>query len=325
MGSLDYNSTTVVSHFREVVFGGWDTGAMHGFIVVRNNLTGKQWVSQGGPSYDVPCAYCLLPLPSDQSWTEPYTSSNTGYSQFYVSVSSFTTDLSSDAIVGQLSQFSNEFNSEELPYLYPTPNSNFYAGEAWQNLTGCSGIAIKRERTRMAGATMKRDENKSSNRRRNVRSLLFSLVGIAALALVIVLVQQGLARTGAHFFPPPMADGIKCDNWRNCSQANAAFTEVLRRRFPLGTPENVLRSTLLAQGFRTLPVSITACLPRGQEAPIGKLVIECPAWDFNWNPRDYLAYGWGGPPCGTDLSVKWSADKSGKITHLEGYYDYTCL
>jgi hypothetical protein len=72
-------------------------------------------------------------------------------------------------------------------------------------------------------------------------------------------------------------------------------------------------------------VSITTCLPRGQEAPIGKLVIECPAWDSNWNPRNYLAYGWGGPPCGNELSVKWSADKSGKITHLEGFYDYTCL
>ncbi len=71
---------------------------MHGFIVVRNNLTGKQWVSQGGPSYDVPCAYCLLPLPSDQSWTEPYTSSNTGYNQPYVSVSSFTTDLTLDRL-----------------------------------------------------------------------------------------------------------------------------------------------------------------------------------------------------------------------------------
>jgi RHS repeat-associated protein len=133
---MSCGSTTVDLRFREVILGGVDTGAMHGFIVVKNNLTGKQWVSQGGPDYSVPCAYCLVPLPSDQSWTEPYTSSNTGYGQPYVSVSSYTTSMSTDLIVDQLTQFSNQFNSEELPYLYPTPNSNFYAGEAWQNLTG---------------------------------------------------------------------------------------------------------------------------------------------------------------------------------------------
>jgi hypothetical protein len=125
--------------------------------------------------------------------------------------------------------------------------------------------------------------------------------------------------------PPPIADGIKCDSWRNCGEASRAFANILHRRFPLGTHEDVLRSALYAQGFHPLPSSIATCLPPGREAPVGKLVIECPAWDLSWNPRNDLVYGWGGPPCGSELSVKWSSDKNGKITHLEGNYDYACL
>jgi hypothetical protein len=172
---------------------------------------------------------------------------------------------------------------------------------------------------------MNKDENKGFNRHRNIPPLVFSLVGATALALVAVLVQQGLARAGSPAVPPPISDGIRCADWKNCSEASRAFADILHRRFPLGTHEDVLKSRLSAQGFRPLPLSITNCLPPTREAPIGKLVIECPSWDLNWNPRNELVYGWGGPPCGSELSVKWSADKSGKITHLEGAYDYTCL
>ena len=155
-----------------------------------------------------------------------------------------------------------------------------------------------------------------------VRKFPLFVIGAAALGLIVTTC---FARGLPHTSPPPIAENVKCENWRNCREASYAFTQILRKRFPFGTHDRVLRTALLDQGFSGLPASITSCLPHGQEAPVGKMVIECPAWDPSWNPENYLAYGWGVAPCGSQLSVKWSADKKGKITHLEGYYDYTCL
>jgi hypothetical protein len=158
------------------------------------------------------------------------------------------------------------------------------------------------------------------------RVILVWLLTLSALAVLIVLAQERLTRAGVHFFPPPLADGLRCNNWHTCSEQSQAFTAILLRRFPLGSKVDVLKSALLAQGFgRFLPTSITACLPHGQEAPIGKMVIECPEWDANWNPRNDLEYHWGGPLCGSGLIVRWSSNKGGRIAHLDGNYDYACL
>jgi len=140
----------------------------------------------------------------------------------------------------------------------------------------------KRECSRMAKMTY---EKRTPDPKSSVGKLAILLVGAVALELVAT---KGLAGTLPHLVPPPIAGDVKCEDWRNCSKANYAFTQILREQFPLGTHENVLRAVLLRQGFSSLPASITACLPRGHEASIGTMVIECPAWDPNWNPRNFL-------------------------------------
>jgi RHS repeat-associated protein len=129
------NSTTVDLRFRDVILGGVDTKHMHGFIVVTNNLTGEKWISQGGPNG--PCN-CSDPLGSIQSWTERYGPGMSGYGDEANQPldGSFTTSEPTSDIVGQITTYSAQFNQQQMPYEAWGPNSNTYAGEAWQNLTG---------------------------------------------------------------------------------------------------------------------------------------------------------------------------------------------
>ena len=163
------------------------------------------------------------------------------------------------------------------------------------------------------------DENCPSGHRPKRWYKLLILVAVMASVIVVA------SRNGVRFFEPPIASGIYCFDPLHCGEASRALTHILLRRFPLGTHEDVLRSALTAQGFRSLPSSISACVPRGKVPPIGIFAIDCPAWDPEWNPRNYLAYGWGWHVCGHGVNVMWSSDKAGRITHLEGHYDYTCL
>jgi hypothetical protein len=89
------------------------------------------------------------------------------------------------------------------------------------------------------------------------------------------------------------------------------FNTILRRRFPPGTPESLLRESLIAQGFTVDATSIATCTPKGCR-------------DLE-PPRDFLSFAWGPMPCSNVLTVEWSADAAKKITHIEGGHYYACL
>jgi hypothetical protein len=126
--------------------------------------------------------------------------------------------------------------------------------------------------------------------------------------------------------PPPIVDGIRCDDWRDCSAASRQFTAAVQRRFPIGSSQAALEAELLRQGFRHLTPAIARCSLPGEAGEIGKLMIECPSWDAHWNPKNDLARGLDVlSVCGHNVAVRWSADAKGKITHIEGSYEVTCL
>jgi hypothetical protein len=186
-----------------------------------------------------------------------------------------------------------------------------------------AGIAVECKRARMAPLALCEDRRMYDVRfAKRPLSLLLVLGIFGSLSLGS---DAALASTLPHFWPPPILGDIRCDDWRGCGNASRAFTSVLRNNFPVGTRGDVLQAELLKQGFHHLPSSITKCLPRGELAPIGVKYVQCPAWDANWNPRNDLVYGWGWFPCGSQVGVAWSEDRNGKISHIEGYYDYTCL
>ena len=108
----------------------------HGYIIVTDNATGQQWISQAGP--DGQCDSCTVPLllGTIEATTEAYGPGMNGYDQDYSLAASFTTDVAATQMVNQLSTYSEAFTAQQIPYLLFASNSNTYAGGAWQNLTG---------------------------------------------------------------------------------------------------------------------------------------------------------------------------------------------
>jgi hypothetical protein len=125
--------------------------------------------------------------------------------------------------------------------------------------------------------------------------------------------------------PPPIARNNPCNSLLSCAQASVRLNHVLHFRFPIGTPEASLKAQLQAQGFRQPAPLLNKCLLHNRVKPDDGFVIGCPAWDRNWSPRNDLMYRWGGTLCSKQINVRWSSDKAGMITRLQGLYTSQCL
>lgn len=145
-------TTNVELRFRHVILGGRNTGFDHAYIVITDNRTGEQSVHQASPQG--PQGSNLFPLPMGTiiATTDPYDSASNGYNQPYRKVAGFNTDASAESVRASLDGFGKAFNRKAIPYvlpdvripfvpanrhpIFPTQNSNYYGGAAWQHLTG---------------------------------------------------------------------------------------------------------------------------------------------------------------------------------------------
>lgn len=138
-------ATTIDLRFTPVQSG---AGRMsHGFMIVTDNATGKQWRSEGMPEGrralgQIPGG-ALLALTSVLQPNERIDGRP---------AASFSTDQPAEEVAGRLAAFSSAFTAKRLPYglpiippvdpyglappRFPVTNSNYYAGAAWQHLTG---------------------------------------------------------------------------------------------------------------------------------------------------------------------------------------------
>jgi hypothetical protein len=122
--------------------------------------------------------------------------------------------------------------------------------------------------------------------------------------------------------PPEFArEAVAGGSWIHWQEPSEKFTLVLRKRFPLGSNEQLMRAALRSDGFEDRKPPPTNCVHPGDPVPIGVVVTPCPTHDW----RRALDYYWGALPCGNQLTVLWDADRRGKITELDGYYGQTCL
>jgi hypothetical protein len=145
---------------------------------------------------------------------------------------------------------------------------------------------------------------------------LFVINPFGALVLVWFTVQ--ILFSNSH--PPAIAEGqITEDDWEHQNVAGQKLTDVLKRRFPIGTTEAVMKSTLLGQGFKLPAPPPRDCVPPGQIVTIGHM--GCPTYDVN----KILLYHWGLIPCGETVTVEWTVDDSGGITSVRGGYYGVCL
>ncbi len=145
-------ATTVELLFREVTPQGVKTGLDHAYILLTDNATGEQWINEARPSGPKGDGWFPYPMGTVRASGKKYVKEVTGYGQPYHAVARHVTDESTDSIRRRLDDFAESFNKKNIPYslpdlrvpfvgfpknpLFPTPNSNYYAGLAWEHLTG---------------------------------------------------------------------------------------------------------------------------------------------------------------------------------------------
>ncbi|TQV82588.1 hypothetical protein FKG94_07600 [Exilibacterium tricleocarpae] len=132
--------TTVELRYKNIV-GGDAIGItnprwypQHGYVIVRDNLTGEEWISRAGPggeggniAFGSIKAVTVRNVPGS---TSDY-GAQVNYSQVVL-----TTDMAPQSIVNSLSSFTNSVNQAQISYNPFVRNSNSYANQAVQSLTG---------------------------------------------------------------------------------------------------------------------------------------------------------------------------------------------
>ena len=157
----------------------------------------------------------------------------------------------------------------------------------------------------------------------------FAILGLVSVALVILYPSSAFLTIAilidalvANTDPPPIVeDQLAGVDFRTQTEASRKLTALLQRKFPVGTNEATLESTLLNQGFKRLPVPPIDCLPPGQPVPAGGVFPVCPTHDANKT----LKYRWGSVVCSQNIIIRWSADDRRNITRINGIYYMACL
>jgi hypothetical protein len=148
------------------------------------------------------------------------------------------------------------------------------------------------------------------------------LVFVPTARLVLAIIIAEIFNPG----PPPIAEGvITKEDWPHFAAASKKLTEVLQSKFPAGSREDVLKSILASQGFRPADPVPSNCVPPGQQVPIGVVYHQCLTPEQQERRKRTLIYKWGGGVCTESISVVWSSDQHGALTHVEGGYYGVCL
>lgn len=140
--------------------------------------------------------------------------------------------------------------------------------------------------------------------------------------LVTGLFIAGLSDPG----PPPIAQGvITQEDWPHFEAASIKLTKVLQSKFPAGSKDDVLRSTLTSQNFRPVDPPPSDCVPADQPAPAGVVFYPCLTAKQEEERKRTLVYKWGSGVCMNTISVIWSSNEMNALTHVEGTYYGRCL
>jgi hypothetical protein len=143
-----------------------------------------------------------------------------------------------------------------------------------------------------------------------------------ARLVMSVLIAPLLNNSG----PPPIAQGVITKEDRlHFQAAGKKFTETLQSRFPIGSREDVLKSILLGQGFRSAKSPPPNCIPLGQPVPVGVVFYRCPTPQEEEQRKRTLVYEWTNGICGQTLFVIWSSNELGALTDVRGHYSGACL
>lgn len=156
---------------------------------------------------------------------------------------------------------------------------------------------------------------------------------VVTVAVTIVAVL-GLSRLEAprlvlgtflsNWHPPKMVVGyLSDDDWRRdrTAETSRKFTAFLEQKFPVGTDEANVRSSLIKAGFTPVSgVGRSECEKPVEIELIGWASVTCKV------PLNFFEYIWSnGIICGHSLIVRWSKEDPGGIVRIVGNYSTQCL
>jgi hypothetical protein len=153
---------------------------------------------------------------------------------------------------------------------------------------------------------------RSDGRRNTCRGFRVVASGSAALSTCHYLVELA-----------PTENGCRLYFWRRDRTVDTSrkFTAFLEQKFPVGTDEANVRSSLIEAGFKPVSgVGRSECEKPVEIEPIGWAFVTCKV------PFNFFEYIWsGGIVCGHSLIVQWSKEDSGGIVRIVGNYSTHCL
>jgi len=104
-----------------------------------------------------------------------------------------------------------------------------------------------------------------------VRGDHFRIIRFSSTARVAMILLIALLLNDSR--PPPIAQGVITElDPPRFETASKKLTEALQSKFPIGSREEILKSSLLGQGFRSVEPPPSNCIPPGQHAPVGVVV-----------------------------------------------------
>jgi hypothetical protein len=98
-------------------------------------------------------------------------------------------------------------------------------------------------------------------------------------------------------------------------KASTKVTNLLKKRFPVGSPAANVMIALRGDDFQPLRQCPDPTLHKVEGSSQERW-----ACAQNWDPEHALHYTWGRSPCMQDLVVWWTDDSSGHITNIEAQY-----
>lgn len=146
--------------------------------------------------------------------------------------------------------------------------------------------------------------------------------GFALALLIGVICTYGVIYVVRNSMPPLIAVGsIDVRESRFGSEDRGEFTDILRKRFPVGTRESIVIATLEKQRFEAVKEN-NACAPLTDymRAHANRNYILCPFF----NPKKSLFYNQLDLPCRNHWGVGWETDEQSRIVQIDGYVWHDC-
>jgi hypothetical protein len=152
-----------------------------------------------------------------------------------------------------------------------------------------------------------------------MKRALWLVVAVAEAALIVLAVSHDRSFLLApHQRRPSVVEEAKRQvKFDEVGEIGRRLATILNERFPVGSPEDTLRTKLVGEGF-AMPPNLTGCERAAEALQTESAHMQC------LGVVNHLVYESTAGTCDDRVHVYWSADH-GKITNVMTAYSVGCV